>query len=471
VADWLVGENRSGNGTDRGGFDPLPPHNGEMEEAVLGSLMIDLEAIEVVAPILRAEDFYYPRNRDVYAAILALFERREPTDYVMVSDELERRGRLDRVGGEAYLSRVLTVVPTALNVESYARVVERTATWRRVIGAAGRIAAIAYEDSPEIAEGMERIEAELSAATRRMVGGGFAHVRELVSRYLDGISVPVEGEEGVPRAAVGAERIPTGFLDLDALLGGFSRGELIVIAARPSLGKSTLVLNILTWIATRLNLAAGLFSLEMSADQVAGRLVSAASGVDSTRLRHGRLNEVDLAKLAGGFEVLSTAPIFVDDTPQIGIAELRSRARRLASEVPLGILAVDYLQMVAGPSTGPRPDRVREVSEVSRSLKALARELEVPVIALSQLNRQVERRTDVIPRLSDLRESGSIEQDADVVMFIHRDDAYDRETERKGIADLHVAKNRNGPTGMCSLLFVERTTRFVNLADEEVRKW
>ena len=441
-------------------FEPLPPHNTEAEESVLGSLMIDPEGIEIVAPFLPAGDFYHPRNRDVYAAMLGLFDRRQPTDFVMVCDELERLGQLEAVGGAAYVGRLLTVVPTSIHLEHYARVVQRTAIMRRLIGAAGRIAAIGYEDAADVQAALDRAEQELFRVTQLRVDRDFMHIRQVLAEYLEQIQFAA-GDQAA-RAGV-----PSGFIDLDRLLGGFQRSDLIVLAARPSLGKTALALNIARNCGVRFNQTTAIFSVEMSRSQIAQRFLSTESGVDSSRIREGRLSETDLRRLGEGLEVLSAAPIYIDDTPSIGIGELRAKARRLHSEHPLDLVIVDYLQLVGGSGT---ENRVQEISEVSRSLKALARELDTPVLALSQLSRAVESRSPHIPMLSDLRDSGSIEQDSDVVMFIYREDVYDRESERKGITDLYIAKHRNGPTGMVSLLFQERSTRFVDLGEDPERR-
>src|SRR6266540_2818037 len=441
-------------------FEPLPPHNTEAEECVLGSLMIDPEGIETVTAFLPAGDFYHPRNRDIYGAMLGLFDRRQPTDFVMVCDELERSGQLDAVGGAAYVSRLLTVVPTSIHLEHYARVVQRTAVMRRLIAAAGRIAAIGYEDEPDVRSALERAEQELFRVTQLKVGRDFQHIREVLAEYLEQIQFAA----GDQTARAG---VPTGFIDLDRLLGGFQRSDLVVLAARPSLGKTALALNIARNSGVRFNQTTAIFSVEMSRSQIAQRFLSTESAVDSTRIREGRLSETDLRRLGEALDVLSAAPIYIDDTPSIGIGELRAKARRLHSEHPLDLVIVDYLQLVGG--SGPE-NRVQEISEISRSLKALARELNVPVLALSQLSRAVESRSPHIPMLSDLRDSGSIEQDSDVVIFIYREDVYDRESDRKGITDLHIAKHRNGPTGVVSLLFQERSTRFVDLGEDPGRR-
>lgn len=433
-------------------FEPLPPHNTEAEECVLGSLLIDPEAIEAVASLLKPEDFYHPRHRDIYGAMLHLYQRRQPTDFVMVCDELERGDLLERVGGVGYLARILTVVPTSVHVEYYARIVQRTAIMRRLIAAAGRIAAIGYEDGAEVSSALERAEQELFAVTQLRVTRDFLHIRDVLAEYLQQIQTGIEVEAA--RAAV-----PTGFYHLDRILGGFQRSDLIILAARPSLGKTALALNIARNAAVRFNMTTAIFSVEMSRLQIAQRFLCTESGVDSVRVREGRLNEVELRKLSAAVETLSRSPIYVDDTPAISITDLRAKARRLHAEQPLDLIIVDYLQLVGG---SVPENRVQEISEVSRSLKALARELHVPVLALSQLSRAVESRSPHIPMLSDLRDSGSIEQDSDVVIFIYREDVYDRDSDRRGLADLYIAKHRNGPTGMVTLRFLESSTQFID---------
>ncbi len=438
------------------GFEPLPPHNTEAEESVLGSLLIDPEAIEAVASFLHISDFYHPRNRDIYTAMLHLSERRQPTDFVMVCDELDRAGLLDAVGGMTYVSRLLTIVPTSIHVEHYARVVERTAVMRRLIAAAGRIAAIGYEDQADMSSALGRAEQELFGVTQVRAARDFEHIRDVLAEYLEGIQLGA-GDQAVRPG------VPSGFIDLDRILGGFQPSDLLVLAARPSLGKTALAMNIARNAGVRFNLTTAIFSVEMSRYQVAQRFLATESGVDSARIREGRLGETEIRRLSEALEVLSAAPIYIDDTPSIGVNELRAKARRLHAEHPLDLVIVDYLQLVGG---GVPQNRVQEISEVSRSLKALARELNLPVLALSQLSRAVESRSPHIPMLSDLRDSGSIEQDSDVVIFIYREDVYDHDSERKGITDLYISKHRNGPTGMVSLLFMERSTKFVDLARE-----
>ena len=435
-------------------IDRLPPQNPEAEEAVLGSLLMDPEAVGKVASFLKPEDFYRERNGVIFSAMLEIYDRHQPVDFLTVSDELKRMGRYEEVGGLGYLSHLIGVVPTAIHVEHYARIVERTAVKRRLISAAGKIAAVAYDDTLDLDTTLEKAEQLLFDVSQRRVSRDFEPLGAILGDYL---------EEMELRAADGEGRrgVPTGYIELDKYTGGLQRSDLIIVAARPSMGKSTWALNIVQNAAVRHRATCAIFSLEMSKQQLAHRLLCSESGVDATKLRLGMINDAEQRKLHHAFELLSEAPIYIDDTPSINLAELRSKARRLHAEVGVDMVVVDYLQLV---TTGRGGDnRVQEISEISRSLKALARELNAPVIALSQLSRAVEARTPHIPMLSDLRESGSIEQDADVVLFIYREEMYNKDTDKKGIADIILAKHRNGPTGQFPLLFLSSSTRFVDL--------
>jgi replicative DNA helicase len=436
-------------------IDHLPPQNPEAEEAVLGSLLMDPEATGKVAAFLKAEDFYRERNGTIYTVVLELYDQHEPVDFLTISDELRRRGQYDEVGGLAYLSRLVSAVPTAIHVEHYGHIVERTAIKRRLISAAGKIAAIAYDDSVDVDTTLEKAEQLLYGVSQRRVTKDFEQLGVILGDYLEQMQLQSDDKEG------GGRGIPTNFIELDKLTGGLQRSDLIILAARPSMGKSTLALNIVQNAALRNHVTCAVFSLEMSKQQLAHRLLCSESGVDATKLRLGMIGDVEQRKLHRAFELLSEAPIYIDDTASINLSELRSKARRLQSEVGIDMVIVDYLQLI---TTGRGGDnRVQEISEISRQLKALARELNAPVIALSQLSRAVEARTPHIPMLSDLRESGSIEQDADIVLFIYREDMYNKDTDKKGIADIYLAKHRNGPTGQFPLLFLDSSTRFVNL--------
>jgi len=450
--------------------EPLPPHDVEAEEAVIGSLVIDGEAIFQIAPFLKPEDFFREKNAWCYEACLALYQRNEAINQVTLAHELAQRHRLEDIGGPAYLSTLAAQVPTSLHIEHYARIVHRTAVLRRLISAAGRIAAIGYEGGADVDEALSRAE-EILFRLRRpdTPGRGFVHIRDVLDQYL--------AESPLAPAAVARRRhehLLTGFRDLDRLLGGFHPSDLIILAARPGLGKSALAVNIARHVALNHGATVAMFSLEMAKEQLAQRLLAAESGVDSQRLRLGTFSEAEERAIMEATGVLSEVPIYVDDTPLLSIVEMRSKARRLHNERPdgIGLVIVDYLRLMR--ADGHRDNRVQEISEISRSLKGLARELDVPLLAVSQLSRAVESRADRIPQLSDLRESGSIEQDADVVMFIHREDVYHTEEDwkrthptepyPKGVARLIIAKHRNGPLGQVGLYFRDRLAKFENLA-------
>ncbi|MBI4497217.1 MAG: replicative DNA helicase [Chloroflexi bacterium] len=447
----------------------LPPHDAAAEEAVLGSLLIDGEAVTRVAHLLKTDDFFREKNRWVYDACLALYERREPLNEVTVAHELVLKNRLDDVGGPAYLNYLVTAVPTSVYVEYYAQIVVRTALMRRLISAAGEIAALAYEGGPDADVVLDQAEDILFHLRRGHSIRDFVHIRQVIDAYLEQASATKTDAdlEALPR-------IPTGYPALDALLGGLHRSDLVIVAARPGVGKTSLALGFAHHAATRQRARAAVFSLEMSKEQLVERLLAAESGVDSMRLRLGRQNPAEERRILDAAGKLSDAEIYIDDSPFMNVVELRSKARRLHTDRPLDLIVVDYLQLLQGSGYGD--NRVAQMSEISRSLKALARELNVPLVALSQLSRAVETRSPHIPMLADLRESGSIEQDADVVMFIYREDMYYTEEEwnkrfptqtyPKGIAKVIVAKHRNGPTGERALLFRESVAKFESLAFE-----
>ncbi|MBA3275744.1 MAG: replicative DNA helicase [Chloroflexia bacterium] len=431
----------------------LPPHNREAEQSVLGSLLIDRDAIIRVASYVKAEDFYFSANGIIYQAILDLYNRREPTDFLTLSDELERRSALDDVGGVGYLSSLLNVVPTAVHVEYYGRIVERTATLRRLIDAGTRIVGIGYQDNLEAEDALDSAEQALFTVSQRRQTKDFQSISDVLDRFFDQLDYLQQNRGEV----VG---VPTGFSDLDKLTGGFQRSDLLILAARPSMGKSALALGIAYGAAVQHGRKVGMFTLEMSAEQLVQRLLATETGVDSHRLRLGNIDDGEWDRISRAFGRLAEAEIYIDDSANASVMDVRSKSRRLQAEQGLDLIIVDYLQLMSGRRTD---NRVQEISEISRGLKGLARELNVPVVALSQLSRAVETRADHRPMLSDLRESGSIEQDADIVMFIYRDDKYDENSEKKGIAELIVAKHRNGPVGSVNLRFFERTARFADL--------
>lgn len=432
----------------------LPPHNLEAEQSVLGSLMIDRDAIIRVASYLRPTDFYRRAHALIYEAIVSLYNRREPTDLITLVDELSRNEHLDDAGGESYLAELIAATPTSVHVEYYARIVTRTALRRRLIDAGGEIVRIGFDDANEVEDALDDAERLLFDVSQRRGERDFKSMREILEEYFDRLDSLHQHQGEV----VG---VPTGFVDLDKLTGGLQRSDLIIVAARPSVGKSALGLSFAFNAAIHHNQTVGMFVLEMSAEQIVQRLLSMETGIDSHRLRLGFIDDSEWNSVVRAFGRLSEAPIFIDDTASATLMDVRSKARRLHAEHGLDLLVIDYLQLMT--ASRRSDNRVQEISEISRGLKGLARELDIPVVALAQLSRAVESRTSHVPMLSDLRESGSIEQDADIVTFIFREEIYDPDTERKGIADIIVAKHRNGPVGTVHLRFFDRTARFADL--------
>ncbi len=434
--------------------DKLQPHNVEAEEAVLGSLLIDPDAVLQVATFLEPQDFYVERHAWVYEAIRDLHERREPSDLVTLGDELERRGRLNELGGPAYLIGLMNTTPTSIHVEFYARIVERTALLRRLIEAAGKIARLAYEDKVDAGEVVDRAEELIFNVSARRVELDLHPIAQIIDKYYDRIEYLHQHRGEI----VG---IPTGLADLDKMLGGLQRSDMIVLAGRPGMGKTSLALSIGLQAARRWQKRIALFSLEMSDEQLVQRLISAETGIDSQRLRMGDIKDDEWPIFIQAANLLSNAAIFIDDTPAISGYELRTKARRLHAEHGLDLVIVDYLQLMSGDFHSE--NRQQEISLISRSIKSLARELNVPILALSQLSRQVESRNDKRPMLSDLRESGSIEQDADVVLFIYRDEVYNPETEFPNIAEIIIGKHRSGPTGKFQVFFKRQLAKFLDV--------
>ena len=433
-------------------IERLPPQNIEAEEAVLGGLLIDSDAIIRVSTVLKPEDFYREKNGWIFGAALALHERHEPIDFLTVCDELERKGQLDEVGGPAFLTGLINVVPTSIHIEHYATIVQRAAIRRRLIEAAGQIAALAYREEDDVDEVVDRAEQVVFAVSSARLSRSVVPLRSAVSDYYDRVEY-LNKHKG---QMIG---LPTGFARLDEILGGMQRSDMLVLAARPSMGKTSLALNIAHTAAKKFGQRVLVFSLEMASEQVVERLTSAEAGIDSQRLRRGEIADDEWSRFITTTSSLSELAFFIDDTPAISVLEMRTKARRLHAEVGLDLIVVDYLQLMRG--EGRHENRQQEVSAISRGIKALARELNIPILALSQLSRGVEARSDKRPILSDLRESGSIEQDADVVLFIYRDEVYNENTERRGIADILVAKHRHGPTGSVPLLFRGPTASFV----------
>ena len=456
------------------GSEKLPPHDIEAEEAVIASLLVDPEAIYKVAPRLKSEDFFREKNAWVYDACRALWDRSESINQITVTHELARDGKLQAVGGASYLSRLVTELPTSVGVEHYAGIIQRDATYRRLISAAGQIAQIAYLGRSDVADVLSRAETLVAAVRQGDTLRDFVHIRELLQAYLD------SAETGGGAITSPVRGVTTGFMDLDTVLAGLKRGDLIIVAARPGLGKTSLVLNFAkNAAASQQQARVAFFSVEMAAEQLAQRLVAMESGVDSTRLAFGQHSDRDERRISHALGVLADLPIYFDDSAGLTIAEMRAKARRLQLEHGLDLIVVDYLQLM---HSGMRSEnRVQEVSYISRSLKQLARDLDVPVIACSQLSRAAEARANNVPQLSDLRESGSIEQDADVVMFIYRESAYVRREEWEKAhqnqpprqypaedAQIIIAKHRIGPTGAFHVRFRQRISRFEDLLVQPV---
>jgi len=435
-------------------LDKAVPSNPEAEEAVLGSLLIDPDGVLKVASFLESEDFYRERNGWIYRAILDLHERREQADFVTLCDELERRNLLQEVGGASYITQLINNVPSAAYAEHYGHIVERTATLRRLIDAAGQIAALAYEEAQEVDEVVDRAEQIVFGVAERRIRRDLVPVRQVMHDVVDRVDY-LHRHQG---QILG---VPSGFTYLDRLLGGFQKSDLIILAARPAVGKTSLALNFALNAARRFRKVVAYFSLEMSAEQLVLRLLSTETGIDQQRLRRGEIEDHEWDVIMAAAGELSGTMLFIDDTPAMSALELRTKARRLQAEHGLDLIVVDYLQLMRGDNRSE--NRVQEISYISRALKGLARELEAPVIALSQLSRAIESRADHKPMLSDLRESGSIEQDSDIVMFIYREDMSKDNSDKKNIADIIVAKHRNGPTDTIPLFFRKELTKFENL--------
>lgn len=432
----------------------LPPHNLEAEAGLLGGILVDKEALIKVADIVNPDDFYMDRNGVIFNAMITLYEARQPIDLLTLSNKLEEMKELDRVGGAVYLTELVEQVPTAAHVAHYANIVAHKATLRRLIGAASEIASLGHDEGSPLDGLLDQAEQTLFGVSQKHLKQNFIPISSVLAESFDRL-------DELHRDKNSLRGVPTGFKALDGVLAGLQKSDLIILAARPSMGKTTLALNIAHHVAVKEGIPVGVFSLEMGKEQLIDRLLAAESGIDAWKLRNARLEDDDFPKLTDAMAALNEAPIFIDDSATTNIMEMRTKARRLQSEHDLGLIVIDYLQLISSRKTGGSDNRVQEVSEISRGLKGLARELNVPVLALSQLSRSVESRTPPVPQLSDLRESGSIEQDADVVMFIYREDYYKRdESEQPGIAQVLVQKHRNGPTGVVDLFFHPEYTLF-----------
>ena len=432
----------------------VPPQNADAEASLLGALLIDADAVVKIADLVRAEDFYEERHQRIYEAIITLYEKHSPVDVLTLSNQLKGTGFIEMVGGSAYLTELTNFVPTATHVEQYADIVSQKSLRRRLIKASQEIVGLGYDEARGLQELIEEAETTLFEVSQRHVKQDITSIETILSESFDRLD-ELHKDNGKIRG------VPTGFKDLDGILAGLQKSDLFILAARPSMGKTAFSLNLAHNVAVKSEEAVLVFSLEMSKEQLVDRMLSMESGVDAWALRTGNLTDSDFEKIGQAMGTLSEAQIYIDDSPGITISDMRTKARREAHLRPLGLIIVDYLQLMSGGSRfGGDGNRVQEISEISRGLKGIARELNVPLIALSQLSRSVESRHPQIPQLSDLRESGSIEQDADVVAFIYREEYYNPETDRKNITDIFIKKHRNGPTGAVELYFDREKQRF-----------
>lgn len=435
----------------------IPPQNTEAEASLLGAILIDSDAIVKVADIVRPEDFYDERNARIYEATLQLYEKHSPIDVLTLSDQLKGTGMLELVGGASYLTELTNFVPTAAHADRYAEIISQKSMRRRLIKASQSIASLGYDEAQSLQELIENAETQLFQVSQQHIKQDISSIENILSSSFDRLD-ELHKDKGKLRG------VPTGYKDLDNVLAGLQPSDLFVLAARPSMGKSAFALNIAYNVATRSDMPVLFFALEMSKEQLVDRLLAAEAGVNAWNLRTGNLTDDDFEKIGHAMGTLSEAQIFIDDSPGISVSDMRTKARREAHQRPLGLIIVDYLQLMSGGARfGSDSNRVQEISEISRGLKGIARELNVPVMALSQLSRSVESRSPQIPQLADLRESGSIEQDADVVAFIYREDYYNPETENKNIARILIKKHRNGPTDDVDLYFDREKQRFRSL--------
>ncbi len=438
-------------------IDRVPPQNVEAEQSVLGAMLIEREAIAKVAEFLRPVDFYREAHRLVYNAVLQLFNKNDAVDLITVVESLRKEDKLEAAGGIAYVTSLANYVPTAANVLYHARIVEEKALLRQLIHAATYIAGMGYEASDEVTMIMDKAEQMILEVANRKVGHDFTPIKSIIFDTFNKIEQLYASKGGITG-------LPTGFKDLDRLMSGLQPSDLILIAARPSMGKTAFVLNIAQHVAIREKKPVAFFSLEMSKEQLVQRMLCAEAAIDAQRLRIGELEENDWGKLVKAADRLSSAPIYIDDTAGITVVEMRAKARRLKIEHGLQLVIIDYLQLMQGATGSRSENRQQEISEISRFLKGLAREMNVPVIALSQLSRSVESRQVKRPMLSDLRESGSLEQDADIVAFLYREDYYNPDTDKKNVTEVIVAKHRNGPVDTIQLFFHKQFTKFADLS-------
>lgn len=433
----------------------VPPQNLDAEMSLLGAVLIDEETLADISEHVKQHDFYDKRHGLIYDAMMRLYEKHKPVDLLTLTEELKKKNDIETIGGSAYLTELTNYVPTAAHAEAYAELVQQKAIRRRLIKASAEISEMGFDEETSTEQLLEAAEAELFSVSDQSLKQDLVSIESILTESFDRM-------EELHRNKGQLRGVRTGYRDLDNMTAGLQRSDLIILAARPAMGKTTLVTNLAYNVATIAKQPVLFFSLEMSKEQLVDRMLADASGVDSWNIRTGNLSDDDFSKLSDAMGEMAEAPIFIDDTPGVSVLEMRTKARRAAHEQPLGLIIIDYLQLMQG-SGRDNGNRVQEVSEISRGLKLLARELNVPVIALSQLSRSVESRSPQVPQLSDLRESGSIEQDADIVMFIYREEYYNPDTDRKQITDLIIAKHRNGPTGKIELFFHPERLRFMSL--------
>jgi len=439
-------------------LDRIPPQNTEAEQAILGAVLLNKDALILVSEIISPEDFYRTSHQKIFRSMLDLSESGQPVDLITLTSDLQTKKLLEEIGGVSYLTDLANAVPTAANVEYYAKIVEEKAVLRRLIRAATEIASTSYIENEDVQDILGDAEKRILEISQKKYSDGFIPIKDVLMETIDRIEFLQQNKGEITGT-------PSGFNDLDKMTSGFQKSDLIIIAARPSVGKTAFALNVAQNVAARANQPVAIFSLEMSASQLVQRMVSAEGNLDAHKLRTGQMEDEDWQKLTMAMTTLSEAPVYIDDSPAITVYDIRAKLRRLKIEKGLGLVVIDYLQLIHG--RGKSDNRQQEISEISRQLKRIARELEVPVIALSQLSRAVEQRQDKRPMLSDIRESGSIEQDADIVAFLYRDDYYNPETEKQNIIEIIIAKQRNGPVGKVELVFLKNYNKFVNYAQNQ----
>ncbi len=436
------------------GVNRVQPNDTIAEQAVLGSMLVDKDAVISAVEVLKADDFYREDNKEIYAAMFELYSLGKHIDMITVQDQLTLRGTIEKVGGTEYIAMLIDNVPTTSNIESYVKIVEEKSIIRQLIKAANNILKLGYAQTEEVNALIEKAEKDIFDIMQNRNSKGYASIKEILVSTFDQIEEMFQNKNKV-------SGLETGFVDLDSKISGLNKSDLLIVAARPAMGKSAFVLNIASFVAMHLKVPTMIFSLEMSKEQMVNRILCSESEVDSMKVRNADLSSEDWLKLGEASGRLSEVPLYIDDTPGMSSAELRAKCRKAKLEKDIGLVIIDYLQLME--SKNKSPSRQQEISEISRSLKILAKELSVPVIALSQLSRATESRVDHRPMLSDLRESGAIEQDADIVMFLHREDYYNPETEKKNVAEVIVAKNRSGSTGTVELAWLGQYTKFANL--------